>query len=134
MPEGYVVPSHGHGRIRPFRPGQIGNPTGQNGRYAQLVSFCRNKSMEMTEILYRIAGDENEDARCRIVACQEILGRAFGRIPAEVKVDGAPPLDLEAVSEQKLELVIRALEAARDAKRAQASEGESASRPVERED
>ncbi len=72
-------------------------------------------------------GARPQETRCRIVAIQEIPGRAFGKIPAEVKSVDGPHRDLEAVSEQKLDLVIRALEAAREAKRAQAqaSEGEA---------
>ena len=131
VPPGYVIPAHGHGRLRPFKPGQIGNPTGQHGRYREIVRLARDASPRAMAILVQVMDDETEDTRCRLVAIQEILGRAFGKIPAEVKDIAAPALDLEAVPEAKLELVIRALEAARDAKRAQAQAGEGPVDPPE---
>ena len=119
VPPGYIVPAHGHGRLRPFKPGQIGNPTGQHGRYREIVRLARDASPRAMAILVQVMDDVTEDTRCRLVAIQEILGRAFGKIPTEVKDVAAPALELEAVSDAKLELVIRALEAAREAKRAQ---------------
>ena len=122
--DGWRIPAHGGGRLRPFKPGQSGNPTGRQGRFHEIVRLAREASPRAMRILTQIMDDAGEDTRCRIVACQEILGRAFGKIPKEIKDAAAPALDLEAVSEQKLSLIIRALEAARDAKRAQAGEGE----------
>ena len=124
VPPGYIVPAHGHGRLRPFKPGQIGNPSGRQGRYHEIVRIAREASPRAMAILVQVMDDVTEDTRCRLVAIQEILGRAFGKIPAEVKDIAAPALELEAVSDAKLELVIRALEAARDAKRAGAQAGE----------
>jgi hypothetical protein len=93
------------------------------GRYHEVTRLCREVGPRATRILIAIMDDESEDTRCRIVAIQEILGRGFGKIPAEVKDGGAPAMNLEAVSEEKLSLVIRALEAAKAVKRAQ-GEGE----------
>ena len=118
------IPSHGRGRLRPFQAGASGNPSGRQGRYHEIIKLAREASPRAMAILVQIMDDESEETRCRIVAIQEILGRAFGKIPAEVKDGGAPALDLEAVSEAKLSLVIRALEAAQKAKRARAGEGE----------
>ena len=122
----YRVPSHGHGRLRVLQPGETANPSGRCGRYSEVQRIAREASPEAMRALVRIMSDEAEDTRARIVACQEILNRGFGRVRemTESELRGAPALDLEAVSEAKLELVIRALEAARDAKRAQAGEGE----------
>ncbi len=115
----YRVPSHGHGRLRILRPGETANPAGHSGRYHEVVRLAREAGPRALKILVGIMDDPREDTRCRIVACQEILGRGFGKIPAEVKGADGAALNLEAVSEEKLALVIRALEAARDAKRAQ---------------
>jgi hypothetical protein len=120
----YRTPSHGGGKLRVFRPGECGNPSGKGGRYHEVVRLAREASPRAMRILIGIMDDEGEGTRERIVAIQEVLGRAFGKIPAEVKDGGAPALDLEAVSEAKLSLVIRALEAAQKAKRARAGEGE----------
>ena len=121
---GWRIPAHGRGRLRPFQPGQSGNPGGVAGRYGEVVRLAREASPRALKILAQIMDDPAEDSRCRIVAIQEILGRAFGKIPAEIKDVAGAALNLESVSEQKLELVIRALEAAKEAKRAQGGEGD----------
>ena len=129
LPPGYIVPSHGYGRLRPWRPGEAPNTKGQGGRYHEVMKIAREASPRAMRILTQIMDDPAEDSRCRIVAIQEILGRAFGKIPAEIKGVAGAALNLESVSEQKLELVIRALEAARDAKRAQ-GDGAAETGPV----
>lgn len=116
---GWRIPAHGRGRLRPFQPGQSGNPGGVAGRYGEVVRLAREASPRALKILTQIMDDPAEETRCRLVAIEQILGRAFGKIPAEVRGVPTPGLDLESVSEAKLDLVIRALEAARDAKRAQ---------------
>jgi hypothetical protein len=105
----YVVPRHGGGRLRPFQPGQSGNPSGTSGRYGEVMRFCRDKSLEVSQILYSIASDPAEDARARIVACQEILGRAFGRIKAEVKdVTEAPAtFDASQLTDRELDVLLK---------------------------
>ena len=93
----YVVPRHGGGRLRPFRPGQSGNPSGQQGAHHQeTVRMAREVAPEVMAALIGIALDPAEDTRARIVATQEILGRAFGRVPAEVKAAGGEPATLDA--------------------------------------
>ena len=89
----YVVPKHGNGRLRAWPKGQCGNPSGTSGRYGEIVRMCREMAPAVFQVLIQIALDPNEDSRARIVAAQEIAGRAFGRIKAEVK-DGAetPPM------------------------------------------
>ena len=101
----YHVPSHGHGRLRPFQPGRSGNPSGTSGRYGEVVRMAREAAPEVMRALIGIAMDRNEDSRARIVAIQEILGRAFGRIPAEVKTTEAGPATLDAskLSDRELE-------------------------------
>ncbi len=114
---GWRVPGHGHGKLRPFRPGQSGNPAGHSGRYGEVVRLCREAGPAVAKRLIEIALDPGEERRVSVVAAQEVLNRAFGR-PREMPEAAAPPLDLTAVSEEKLRLIIKALEAARDAKRA----------------
>jgi hypothetical protein len=122
---GWRIPAHGRGRLRPFQPGQSGNPGGVAGRYQEVVRLCREAGPAVAKRLIEIALDPNEERRESVVAGQEVLTRGFGR--AREMPEGerrGPGLDMESVSEAKLELVIRALEAARDAKRAQAQAGE----------
>ena len=116
----YRVPSHGHGRLRILNPGESANPNGHSGRYAEVQRLARAASPEAMEVMIKIMRDASEETRARIVAIEGILNRAFGR-PREMQPEAAaPPLDLTAVSEEKLLLIIKALEAAREAKRVQA--------------
>ena len=129
---GWYVPAHGKGRLRPFRRGQSGNPSGHSGRYGEVVRLCREAGPAVAQRLIELALDPNEERRVSVVAGQEVLTRGFGR--AREMPEGerrGPGLDMESVSEAKLELVIRALEAARDAKRAQAQAGEGPVDPPE---
>ncbi len=122
----YRVPRHGKDRLRVIRPGESGNPSGHSGCYAEVQRLAREASPEAMRTLVRIMSDEAEETRCRIVAIREILGRAFGKIAAEVRDASGPGLNLEAVSEAKLDLMIKALELAKAAKAAQAQgEGEA---------
>jgi hypothetical protein len=103
----YVVPRHGGGRLRPFQPGQSGNPSGQSGRYGEVVRLCQAAGPEIAKALIEIALDRNEDTRARIVACQEILTRAFGRPKAEVKIaeGGSATLDASKLTDRELEIL-----------------------------
>jgi hypothetical protein len=78
------VPSHGRGALRPFVPGQSGNPGGVAGRYQETQRLARDASPEMTRILIALANDETEDSRVRVVAANSVLDRAFGK-PREIK-------------------------------------------------
>ena len=123
-PPRYRVPSHGHGRLRVLQPGETANPSGHGGRYHEVVKLAREASPEAMQTLIEIMRDADEETRARIVAIEGILNRAFGR-PREMQPEAAaPPLDLTAVSEEKLLLIIKALEAAKAAKRAQGYEGD----------
>ena len=97
----------GGGRLRPFQPGQSGNPSGTSGRYGEVVRMAREASPEVMRALIGIALDPDEDSRARIVAGQEILGRAFGRIKAEVTTGEAQPVPLDAskLSDRELEIL-----------------------------
>jgi hypothetical protein len=120
---GWYVPAHGKGRLRPFRPGQSGNPGGVAGRYQEVVRLCREAGPEVAQRLIAIALDPDEERRIVVVAGQEVLNRGFGRVRELSESDlRGPAMNLEAVSEEKLLLIIRALEAAQKAKRAQAGE------------
>ena len=122
---GYITPSHGRGRLRPFQRGQSGNPGGVAGRYQEVVRLCREAGPEVAQRLIAIALDPDEERRIVVVAGQEVLNRGFGRVRELSESDlRGPAMNLEAVSEEKLLLIIRALEAAQKVKRAQASEGE----------
>ena len=103
----YVIPKHGRGRLMPpFQKGHVANPTGATGRYNEVVRMAAHASVDVMKALIGIALDPSEDSRARIVACQEILGRAYGRIRAEVKTaDGPATLDASKLSDRELEVL-----------------------------
>ena len=108
----FVTPRHGHGRLRPWRPGQSGNPGGIAGRYGEVVRLAREASPEIIRQLIAIASDPSEDARVRIVAGQEILNRAWGK-PKEMEPEAAAPaIELAGASEEQLRLVLATVIAA----------------------
>ncbi len=120
---GWRIPAHGRGRLRPFQPGQSGNPGGHSGHYGEVVRLCREAGPAVAKRLIEIALDPEEERRIVVVAGQEVLNRGFGRVREMPEGERrGPGLGMESVPEAKLELIIRALEAARDAKRAQAGE------------
>ncbi len=118
---GWFVPAHGKGRLRIFQRGQSGNPSGFSGKHGEVMRLCRQAGPAVARRLIEIALDPNEERRIVVVAAQEVLNRGFGRAREMTDKDlGGSGLALESVSEEKLTLVIRALEAAREAKRAEA--------------
>ena len=113
----YRIPAHGHGRLRPFQPGQSGNPGGKQGRYHEVVRMAREASPEVMQRLIDLALDRNEDARVSVLAAQEVLSRAYGRIRAEVKIsdDGAATLDASKLTDHELEILMKLSAKGRDA-------------------
>jgi hypothetical protein len=98
----FRVPVHGHGRLRVLQRGESANPTGRSGRYAEVQRLAAEASPEAMKVMIEIMRDADEETRARIVAIEGILNRAFGR-PREMQPEAAaPPLDLTAVSEEKL--------------------------------
>ncbi len=91
----------------PARKGEVRNPNGLSGRYGEVVRLARQAAPEVMQALIEIALDRNQDSRARIVAMQEILGRAFGRIKTEVSLGEAQPVTLDAsqLTDRELEIL-----------------------------
>jgi hypothetical protein len=73
-----IVPGHGRGVLRPFQPGQSGNPTGRSGPYLETQRLARDAAPEVTRRLIEIALTD-PDTRVAIVAGNSVLYRAFGK-------------------------------------------------------
>ncbi len=111
---GFIVPSHGRGRLRPFQAGQSGNPAGLSGRYGEVVRLAREASPEAMRAMIEIMRNPDEETRARIVAIEGILNRAYGR-PRDMKDEApAPIFDANKMSERQLKLAITALRLARE--------------------
>ena len=87
--------------------------------------LCREAGPAVAKRLIEIALDPNEETRVSVVAAQEVLNRGFGRPREMPEGEGrGPGLNLEGVPEERLLLIIKALELAKAAKAAQAEGGE----------
>jgi hypothetical protein len=64
---------------RPWRKGQVPNPSGKGGAYHEMQRLAREFTPRATEILRGIADDPNEDSRNRIVAIGMLYDRAWGK-------------------------------------------------------
>jgi hypothetical protein len=64
---------------RPWRKGQVPNPSGKGGAYHEMQRLAREYTPRGTEILREIADDPNEDSRNRIVAIGMLFDRAWGK-------------------------------------------------------
>ena len=73
-----VVQPHG-GALRPWQPGQSGNPGGIGAALREVTRLAREASPDVMRRLIAIAGDPDEDIRAVIVAAQAIFDRAFGK-------------------------------------------------------
>lgn len=116
--EHWVVPEHGRGRLRPFLPGTSGNPKGRASgtSFAEVVRLARRNSVEAMQVLIDIALDPQEDARSRIVACQAILDRAFGKVsdkPPPVDTGDPVTLDANRLTDKELKALLKLLDSGR---------------------
>ena len=114
----WVTPSHGRGRLRPFQKGQCANPAGTNGGHVhgEVVRMARRNSPQVMQALVDIALDPQEDARSRIVACQAILDRAFGKVsdkPPPVDTGDPVTLDANRLTDKELKALLKLLDSGR---------------------
>ena len=77
MPTPALVPRHGRGVLRPWRPGQSGNPTGQGALYQEAQRLCREKTPRASARLIELM--ESSDERVAFMASKEVWERGFGK-------------------------------------------------------
>lgn len=106
--DGYIIPSHGGGKLRPFLPGQSGNVHAKMNDYRTVLSLAREASPHAMRTL--IKAMDHKDKRIAIVAADKVLERAWGRVK---DVDPSAAVDPEASArrEQMRTEVIRMLQA-----------------------
>ncbi len=102
--------------LRPYRPGQSGNPSGRPRGGKGLAARIREKTRdgeELVDLLRRIAnGEEKATARDRLTAAGMLFERGFGRpidIHAEVRVDDETQTYVQTMAADALEQLARAL-------------------------
>jgi hypothetical protein len=79
LPAGVHVPSHGHGYLRPVRPGEVRNPTGKGGLWREAQRITREKSPDaarrLVELMY------SDDDRVALMAAEKVMVWSWGKPP-----------------------------------------------------
>src|SRR5690348_10383254 len=75
------LPRRQNAYLRPWKPGQSGNPGGRKNPLKEVQALCRDRSLKSARALADIAEDPDEDSARRIVAADKVLTWAFGRPP-----------------------------------------------------
>ena len=78
LPEGYRVPSHGRGKLKPFKKGDVANPFGKGGQYQECMRLYRDASPKAARKM--IALLESDDDRVVLLAAEKIMDRSWGRV------------------------------------------------------
>jgi hypothetical protein len=102
MNDGMVVPSHGHGRLKPFPKGVSPNPGGRGGLWYETQQMCRARSPDAVNKLIQLL--ECGDERVEMLAATKLLEWAWGA-PQTYKPgadDGRMVIDLKNLSRPEL--------------------------------
>jgi hypothetical protein len=91
-PSGVHVPSHGHGYLKPIRPGEVRNPTGKGGLWREAQRITREKSPDaarrLVELMY------SDDDRVALMAAEKVMVWSWGKPPDYVPREDRPPLTI----------------------------------------
>ena len=97
-----------HGNLRPWQPGQSGNPGGTPTATREALRLAREASPAAMRLLIAMMNDPTEDSRARIVAATHILDRALGK-PKETQPGDAAKPDLAMMTDAELAAIARGL-------------------------
>jgi hypothetical protein len=64
-------------QLRPWQPGQSGNPKGRSKVQGEIERLAKDKSKRALERIIELV--ESEDERIALMAAKEVLDRAFGK-------------------------------------------------------
>jgi len=105
VPAGYIVPRHGHGRLKPIQRGEARNPTGFSGRLREVQAMARVKAPEAVIKLGELMGDP--DPRVALMAAAKILEWGYGTPPKYDPRDEMPRtvIDLRAATQEQLQVL-----------------------------
>jgi hypothetical protein len=87
MKAGEIVPSHGNGRLVPFKKGHSGNPGGRGSAYHETRKMLKDATPEAARRAIELL--QSPDERVAMVAIQFVFERAFGKAgPEKPDADG----------------------------------------------
>ena len=87
----------GAANLRPWKPGQSGNPSGRPKGIAAIVKEHTDPA-DLVAILRECANDPRAKWSERIAAVRELADRGWGKAPAFAAIEGADPLELSAIA------------------------------------
>lgn len=85
----------GSENLRPWKPGQSGNPTGRpKGISRQAQELAGGNPDRLLSVLLTVAENPEAKDSDRIAATREYLDRGWGKAPAYAPIEGQDPLEL----------------------------------------
>ena len=93
-----IRPEHG-GELKPWKPGQSGNPTGRPKGVARVFRESTDPA-QAAEAILAIAHDPKAKPLEKLAAWRELLDRGYGKAPAFAAIEGADPLEQDAVAQE----------------------------------
>lgn len=108
------IPGGRGGTLRPWQPGQSGNPEGMNKARREAYRLAKQAAPEAMAVLIERMADPAEDSRVRTVAANAVLDRALGK-PKETppEDDDKQDVDLLHLSNAEVAELHAALETVR---------------------
>jgi hypothetical protein len=107
-----VVPSHGHGRLKPWRKGETGRVSNVASRFVETQQLARQHSMEAIRTLVERMKDP--DGRVAVVAANSILERAWGKVREQKPEEQQQVhIDLTTLSAVELAILVKLAESGR---------------------
>jgi hypothetical protein len=85
--------------LRPWKPGQSGNPAGRPKGIAATVKE-RVQPEELVDILLEVARDPKAKPSERVAAVDKLADRGWGKAPAFAAIEGSDPLELGAIAQE----------------------------------
>ena len=102
-----LIPKHGNGILRPFRPGQSGNPSGRGGEYHEIQRICRAASPAAARRMVELM--QSADERIALMAAEKVLERGWGK-PREARDADIPDAETVARREASRAAVVELLQ------------------------
>lgn len=73
--------------LRPWKPGQSGNPGGRPKGTREFSEACRAVADNARKVLAEVMLDDKAPASSRVTAATVLIERAYGRPPADVSLN-----------------------------------------------
>ena len=86
--------------LRPWKPGQSGNPSGRPKGIAKAFREAVKDPAELAALLLEIAQDERQKTSDRIAAMRELLDRGYGKAASFAAIEGADPLEIDDITRE----------------------------------